>query len=181
VLSQTSKLSQEIPRVAGIHETTAKSQSALAVFVVILQNSFKERLEFALHELLGEVRMAIRLDHTIVPAKDKVAAAKFFAEIFGLSVEDHGHFAEVQINESLTFAFADEPKSVRSHHYAFHISDAEFDAIFERVKAREIPYGSGPFSHSDGKINTRRGGRGFYFEDPNGHLLEVMTVPETGS
>jgi catechol 2,3-dioxygenase-like lactoylglutathione lyase family enzyme len=49
------------------------------------------------------------------------------------------------------------------------------------VQARGIPYGSGPFSHTDGRINTRRGGRGFYFQDPNGHLLEVMTVPETGS
>jgi catechol 2,3-dioxygenase-like lactoylglutathione lyase family enzyme len=135
--------------------------------------------------------MAIRLDHTIVPAKDKVAAAKFFAEIFGLNVHDDGHFAQVQINDSLTFAFADEPevwggpgfdpRTGRSHHYAFHVSDPEFDAIFKRVKARGIPYGSGPFSHTDGKINKRRGGRGFYFEDPNGHLLEVMTVPETGS
>jgi catechol 2,3-dioxygenase-like lactoylglutathione lyase family enzyme len=135
--------------------------------------------------------MPIRLDHTIVPAKDKLASAKFFAEIFGLAVHDDGHFAQVQINESLTFAFADEPeawggpgfdpRTGRSHHYAFHVSDTEFDAIFKRVKARGIPYGSGPFSHTDSKINKRRGGRGFYFEDPNGHLLEVMTVPETGS
>jgi hypothetical protein len=49
------------------------------------------------------------------------------------------------------------------------------------VKARQIPYGSEPFSHADGRINTRRGGRGFYFEDLDGHLLEVMTVRETGS
>jgi catechol 2,3-dioxygenase-like lactoylglutathione lyase family enzyme len=135
--------------------------------------------------------MAIRLDHTIVPAKDKVASAKFFAEIFGLTVKRQGHFAEVQINEALTFAFADEPeawggagfdsRTGQSHHYAFHISDTEFDEILSRVKAKGIPYGSGPFSHTDGKINKRRGGRGFYFEDPNGHLLEVMTVPETGS
>jgi catechol 2,3-dioxygenase-like lactoylglutathione lyase family enzyme len=124
--------------------------------------------------------MTIRLDHTIVPAKDKVESAKFFAEIFGLKVTTGGHFAQVQINESLTFDFADEPESC-SHHYAFHISEADFEAIFSRVKAKGIPYGSGPFSHTDGKINTRRGGRGFYFEDPNGHLLEVMTVPESGN
>ena len=134
--------------------------------------------------------MAIRLDHTIVPAKDKDASAKFFAEIYGLTVQSDGHFAQVQVNESLTFAFADEPegwggpgfdpRTGRSHHYAFHVSDAEFDAIFKRVKDSGIPYGSGPFSHTDSKINKRRGGRGFYFEDPNGHLLEVMTVPETG-
>jgi catechol 2,3-dioxygenase-like lactoylglutathione lyase family enzyme len=125
--------------------------------------------------------MTIRLDHTIVPAKDKVASAEFFAEIFGLTVKpDVDHFAQVQINDSLTFDFADEP-SVQGHHYAFHVSDPEFDAIYARVKSRGLSYGSGPFSHTDGKINHRRGGRGFYFEDPNGHLLEVMTVPETGS
>ena len=125
--------------------------------------------------------MAIRLDHTIVPARDKVASARFFAEIFGLAVTPgQGHFAQVRINEDLTFDFADEADP-RGTHYAFHIGDADFDAIFARVQARGIPYGSGPFSHSDGRINTRRGGRGFYFQDPNGHLLEVMTVPETGS
>ncbi len=136
--------------------------------------------------------MTIRLDHTIVPAKDKVASAAFFAEIMGLTVKPgEGHFAQVQINESLSFDFADEPEAWggpgfdpgtgRSHHYAFHVSEAEFDAIFSRVKARAIPYGSGPNHPADGRLYTRRGGRGFYFEDPYGHLLEVMTVPETGS
>ena len=134
--------------------------------------------------------MAIELDHTIVPTKDKTASAEFFAEIFGLTVK-HGHFAQVRINEHLTFDFADEPElwggpgldpgTGQSHHYAFHVSDAESEAIFARVKAKSIPYGSGPFSHTDGRTYRRRGGRGFYFEDPNGHLLEVMTVPETGS
>ena len=125
--------------------------------------------------------MAILLDHTIVPAKDKLASAKFFAEILGLKVKPgEGYFAQVQVNDSLTFDFADETEP-QSHHYAFHISDAEFEAIYQRVKAKGLPYGSGPYNHTDGKIYTRRGGRGFYFEDPNGHLLEVMTVPETGS
>ena len=136
--------------------------------------------------------MAVVLDHTIVPARDKVASAEFFAEIFGLMVKaGQGRFAQVQINESLTFDFADEPeprggpgsdpRTGRRHHYAFHISDTEFESIFGRVKAKGLPYGSGPRNHTDGEIYTRRGGRGFYFEDPNGHLLEVMTVPETGS
>ena len=125
--------------------------------------------------------MAILLDHTIVPAKDKLASATFFAEILGLKVKPgEGYFAQVQVNDSLTFDFADETEP-QSHHYAFHISDAEFEAIYQRVKAKGLPYGSGPYNHTDGKIYTRRGGRGFYFEDPNGHLLEVMTVPETGS
>ena len=125
--------------------------------------------------------MTIRLDHTIVPAKDRVASAEFFADIFGLTVKPGpGYFAQVQVNESLTLDFADEPEP-RSHHYAFHISEAEFEAIFGRVKARGILYGSGPFNRTDGQIYTRRGGRGFYFDDPNGHVLEVMTAPETGS
>src|SRR5262249_3099846 len=114
--------------------------------------------------------MTIRLDHTIVPAKDRVASAEFFAEIFGLTVK-LGQCAQVQINESLTFDFADEPEAWggpgfdpmvgQSHHYAFHVSDEEFDAIFGRVKAKGLPYGSGPYNHTDGQINTRRGGRGF--------------------
>ena len=134
--------------------------------------------------------MTIRLDHTIVPAKDKIASAKFFAEIFGLTVKP-GYFAQVRVNESLTLDFADQPEDWggpgfdpgigHSLHYAFHVGEAEFEAIFSRVKAKAVPFGSEPDSHGDGRINTRRGGRGFYFEDPNGHLLEVMTVPETGS
>ena len=136
--------------------------------------------------------MTIRLDHTIVPAKDKAASARFFADVFGLTVKPGpSYFAQVQVNEGLTFDFSDEPENWggpgfdpgagRSLHYAFHVSDAEFEAIFKRVKAEAIPYGSEPDDHENGKINTRRGGRGFYFEDPYGHLLEVMTVAETGS
>jgi catechol 2,3-dioxygenase-like lactoylglutathione lyase family enzyme len=136
--------------------------------------------------------MTIRLDHTIVPATDKIASAAFFADIFGLTVKPVlGHFAQVQVNESLTLDFADapepwggpgfDPRTGQSHHYAFHVSEAEFEAIFGRVQAKGLPYGSGPFNHTDGQLYTRRGGRGFYFEDPYGHLLEVMTVPETGS
>ena len=122
--------------------------------------------------------MTIRLDHTIVPTKDKVASAKFFAEIFGLKVKPgRGYFAQVRINESLTLDFSDEPEIGPSLHYAFHVSDAEFEAIFSRVKAKALPYGSEPDSPTDGHINTRRGGRGFYFEDPNGHLLELITKP----
>jgi catechol 2,3-dioxygenase-like lactoylglutathione lyase family enzyme len=140
--------------------------------------------------MMLESMMTIRLDHTIVPARDKLASARFFADLFGLEVVP-GYFAQVRVNESLTLDFADEPEARggpgfdprlgRSHHYAFHVSDAEFDAIFARVKARGLSYGSEPYDHANGQIYTRRGGRGFYFEDPYGHLLEVMTVPETGS
>jgi catechol 2,3-dioxygenase-like lactoylglutathione lyase family enzyme len=120
--------------------------------------------------------MAIVLDHTIVPAHDKVVSAEFFARIFGLAYNGpHSHFAPVQVNEALTLDF-DERGQFESHHYGFRISDAEFDAIFGRVKEEGIVYGSGPRSRTDMQINHRRGGRGFYFEDPNGHVLEVMTA-----
>jgi catechol 2,3-dioxygenase-like lactoylglutathione lyase family enzyme len=122
--------------------------------------------------------MTIVLDHTIVPARDKEAAARFFAQIFGLSYDGlGGHFAPVRVNEALTFDF-DNREAFESHHYAFHISDEEFDAILGRVQAAGRRYGSQPNSPEDGRINTRRGGRGFYFHDLDGHLLEVMTRPE---
>jgi catechol 2,3-dioxygenase-like lactoylglutathione lyase family enzyme len=127
--------------------------------------------------------MTIKLDHTIVPAKDKQAAAALFADVFGLTVKpDPGYFVQVQINESLTFDFADaeEFEDHASHHYAFHVSDEEFEGIWSRVKARGLGYGSAPDQPTNGRLYAHRGGRGFYFKSPD-HLLEVMTVPETGS
>lgn len=119
--------------------------------------------------------MTIDLDHTIVPSRDKEAAARFFARIFGLSYEGpHGHFAPVRVNERLTLDF-DHADDFEHHHYAFHVSDAAFDEIFARIEAEGIPYGSGPRSHDNMEINRRRGGRGLYFKDPDGHLLELMT------
>ncbi len=119
--------------------------------------------------------MSITLNHTIVPARDKEASAKFFAHMFGLKYEGAaGHFAPVRINETLTLDF-DNRDHFEMHHYAFHVSDAEFDAIFGRIKEAAIAYGSGPFSQEDMKINNWRGGRGVYFKDPSGHLFELLT------
>jgi catechol 2,3-dioxygenase-like lactoylglutathione lyase family enzyme len=84
------------------------------------------------------------------------------------------HFAPVRINETLTLDF-DNWDHFEMHHYAFRVSDAEFDAIFGRIKEAGIPYGSGPFSQEDMQTNTWRGGCGVYFKDPNGHLLELLT------
>ena len=91
--------------------------------------------------------MAITLDHTIVPAHDKVASAKFFARIFGLSYEGlMGPFAPVQINETLTFDFDDRRQRFEVHHYAFHVGEEEFDAIFGRIKEAGLSYGSQPWT-----------------------------------
>ena len=120
--------------------------------------------------------MPIVLNHTIVPAQDKEAAAQFFADIFGLPFEGtRGHFAPVRVNESLTLDF-DNADPVPRQHYAFHVSDGEFEAILGRVKDRGVKFGSGPSTQDDGEINNRRGGRGVYFKDPNGHSYELLTV-----
>ena len=119
--------------------------------------------------------MAIVLDHTIIPARDKEASARFFAQIFGLTYDGPvSHFAPVRVNETLTLDF-DDAESFEKHHYAFKVSEDEFDAIFGRIQAARISYGSGPRSPDDMQINHRRGGRGVYFRDPNGHLLEILT------
>ena len=119
--------------------------------------------------------MPITLNHTIVPAHDKEISAKWFADIFGLTYGGPaGHFAPVQVNETLTLDFDDREVS-ESHHYAFHVDEDEFDAIFGRIKSSGISYGSGPRDLEDMEINHRRGGRGVYFVDLDGHILELLT------
>jgi catechol 2,3-dioxygenase-like lactoylglutathione lyase family enzyme len=119
--------------------------------------------------------MPITLNHTIVPAHDKEASARFFADIFGLKYDGaSGHFAPVKVNETLTMDF-DNRDGFESHHYAFKVEEEDFDGILARVQAAGLPFGSGPSTKTDMRINERRGGRGFYFPDPNGHSLEVMT------
>jgi catechol 2,3-dioxygenase-like lactoylglutathione lyase family enzyme len=120
--------------------------------------------------------MTIVLDHTIVPAHDNDASARFFARIFGLPYEGAvSHFAPVRVNDTLVLDF-DTRERFDWQHYAFKVGDAEFDGIFQRVEDAGLAYGSGPFSPDDMTINHRGDGRGFYFKDPNGHLLEVLTV-----
>ena len=123
--------------------------------------------------------MTFTLDHTEVPSLDRVATAKWWAEILGLYVAPaQGRFEPVRVSNTLTLDVADHAEPWKRNHYAFHCSDEEFDGALNRIKGAEIPFGSGPHSYTDGEINTRLGGRGFYFLDPNGHLIELMTVPE---
>jgi catechol 2,3-dioxygenase-like lactoylglutathione lyase family enzyme len=121
--------------------------------------------------------MSIVLDHTIVPARDKVASAKFFANLFGLSYDGPiGPFAPVRVNETLTMDFDDRWKGFEVHHYAFRVGDAEFDAIFGRVKEAGLVYGSQPWSLTDMKVDDLGRGRKVYFRDLANHLLEIRTI-----
>jgi catechol 2,3-dioxygenase-like lactoylglutathione lyase family enzyme len=121
--------------------------------------------------------MTIQLNHTIIPSHDKEAAAAFFARIFGLDYTGlAGHFAPVQVNDALTLDF-DDADRFESHHYAFHVDEASFDEIFGRLQDEDVAYGSGPRSPEDGRTNSRNGGRGVYFRDADGHLLELLTRP----
>lgn len=112
------------------------------------------------------------------PALDKVAAAQWFAKIFGLEYEGpHGPFAAVHVSDTLTLLF-DNQKSFETGHYAFDVSDAEFDAIFGRLKDAHLPFGSELGKFDDGEISHFNGGSGVYFKSPDGHILELMTVPQ---
>ena len=120
--------------------------------------------------------MTIELNHTIVPSHDNEASARFYQDLFGFEYDGPlGHFAPVRISsQALTLDF-DTRENFHSQHYAFKVSEAEFDEIFGRVQALQLRYGSGPMTPEDGEINHWNGGRGVYFRDPNGHLLELLT------
>ncbi|HKD66058.1 MAG TPA: VOC family protein [Candidatus Binataceae bacterium] len=134
--------------------------------------------------------MSITLNHTIVPARDKVASAKFFADLFGLHYDGPmGPFAPVRVNEAFTMDFDDRREQFDVHHYAFHVSDEEFDAIFGRIKAAGLSYGSAPWTSEDMKVGNLQsfsnsaagysaspdGARIVYFRELGGHLLEIRT------
>ncbi|MEH6347876.1 MAG: VOC family protein [Bermanella sp.] len=119
--------------------------------------------------------MAITLNHTIVPSHNHVTSAQFYTRIFNFDYEqDWGPFAIVRVNDSLTLDFMEKEK-FSSNHYAFKVSEEEFDAILQRIKTEQCGFGSGPMSVKNGEINHAYGGRGVYFPDPNGHILEIIT------
>lgn len=121
--------------------------------------------------------MAVSFNHTIIEAHDKVASAQFLSEILGLpGPRTFGPFAVVQVGET-SLDFADTNKQISPRHFAFLVSDPEFDQIFARIRERNLPYWADPHHRESNKINNRDGGRGFYFEDPNGHNLEIITRP----
>ncbi len=122
--------------------------------------------------------MAINFNHTIVAARDKQASARFLAEILGLPApREWGPFHMVTAENDANLDFLDTDGEINTQHYAFLVSEDEFDAIFSRISERSLDYWADPAQKQAGEINTRDGGRGFYFEDPDGHLLEILTRP----
>lgn len=122
--------------------------------------------------------MAVQLNHTIVAARDKVESARFLAEIFGLpEPAPFGPFMTVQADNDVTLDFADSAGEITGQHYAFLVSEQEFDQILGRVRERGLTFWADPSHTRPNEINTRDGGRGFYFDDPAGHNLEALTRP----
>ena len=127
--------------------------------------------------------MAVRLNHTIVAAHDHEASSKFLAEILGLPPPLRlGPFAIVTVGDtSLDYMNVKEYRGadgeIVSQHYAFLVTEAEFDEIFARIRERHLPYWADPRLSQRDQINEWDGGRGVYFEDPNGHVLEAITRP----
>ena len=120
--------------------------------------------------------MEITLNHTIVPAHDNVASAKFYERIFGFQyIKEWGHFAVLKVNSTLTLDFMNK-KDFQWIHLAFKVSEGQFDEIFQRIKEARLVYGSSPNNLENRKHNELYGGRGVYFKDPNGHILEILTA-----
>ncbi len=122
--------------------------------------------------------MSIKLNHTIVYSQDKNASAKFLAEILGLDAPiGLGIFLEVRLDDDITLDFANADGKTMTEHYAFLVSEKEFDEIFGRIRERGIQFWADPFQRRAGEINNNDGGRGLYFANPDEHSLEILTKP----
>ena len=122
--------------------------------------------------------MAIKLNHTIVNGADGNASATFLADLFGLPAPAAwGPFLAVELANEVTLDFYDAEGAGSPQHYAFLVSEDEFDAILRRIRERGLEYWADPGHRQPSEINTHDGGRGVYFDDPSGHILEIITRP----
>ena len=122
--------------------------------------------------------MTVALNHPIVRCHDQEKSARFLAEILGLpEPEKFAHFDVVQLANGVSMDFAGGYEKPSRQHYAFLISEDEFDAVFARIAERGIAYWADPAKKRENEINRNDGGRGLYFHDPDGHFLEVITRP----
>lgn len=124
--------------------------------------------------------MSVELNHTIVYAKDRRVSA-FMADLLGLpDPEPFGPFLVVRTANGVKLDFVTHSDPITSQHYAFLISETEFESAFGRIKERGLEYWADPAKKRLGEINHNDGGRGVYFHDPSGHFLEILTVPYGG-
>ena len=122
--------------------------------------------------------MSIDLNHTIVHARDPQASAAFLAEVLGRGAPVRfGPFHGVELDNGVTLDFIQADGQLIIEHYAFLVSEEEFDQILGRIRARELPYWADPGHQQLGRINHHDGGRGVYWNDPDGHYLEIITRP----
>ncbi|MBL8643984.1 MAG: VOC family protein [Rhodospirillaceae bacterium] len=122
--------------------------------------------------------MTVQLNHTIVWCRDQALSAGFLTDILGLPpARRFLHFLIVDLANGVSMDYYATTEPIVTQHYAFLVSDAEFDAALARVKKRELTYWADPARTQANEINTYGGGRGFYFFDPDKHLLEVITKP----
>jgi catechol 2,3-dioxygenase-like lactoylglutathione lyase family enzyme len=121
--------------------------------------------------------MTVALNHTIVHATNKQRSAVFLGNILGIEPSpEWGHFAPLVLDNGVALDFIDG-NEFDTQHYAFLVDEADFDAIFERILASGTGYYADPGKREKGKINHHFGGRGVYFDDPDGHLMEIITQP----
>jgi hypothetical protein len=122
--------------------------------------------------------MAIELNHTIVPARAALASATFLTQMLDLAAPVRfGPFWTVQLSNGVTLDYIDSDEAMPIEHYAFLVSEAEFDTIFARIKSQGLTYWADPMHSRPFEINHHDGGRGVYWNDPNGHYLEIITRP----
>jgi catechol 2,3-dioxygenase-like lactoylglutathione lyase family enzyme len=122
--------------------------------------------------------MSIEFNHTIVAAKDKRESAAFFTKLFGLpEAKPFSSFLAVELEHSASLDFADSDEDIRPQHYAFLVSEDDFDAIYGRIREQGLQHWADPRAARPGEINHNDGGRGVYFQDPAGHFLEIITRP----
>ena len=122
--------------------------------------------------------MAVQMNHTIVRVRDKQESATFLAGILGLpDPTSYGPFLVVQTANDVSLDFADDQGPPIPQHYAFLVSESEFDEIFGRITELGLQYWADPFKRRPGEYNTNDGGRGVYWDDPSGHVLEIITRP----
>jgi catechol 2,3-dioxygenase-like lactoylglutathione lyase family enzyme len=120
--------------------------------------------------------MSINFNHTIVSAHQSEVSARFLADILGLAAPTQwGPFQVVTTDNGANIDFMDVEGEIATQHYAFLVSDGEFDQIFDRIRHQELSYWADPAQTQEGEINNHDGGRGVYFEDPDGHLIEIIT------